>query len=256
MVMDREERRRKIMERGSDRLALITGQLHNLDYPSSPSSSSASSSSSSASHNRTYSESNFKPQTQSQHHLIQESPSLKYHFKEEVKERSEEPKRSSVLHKPLQSEPTKPEEATRSSVKSQNQRPRSNFSSKKLNASIISSERSRSLSSLAIAAFVILLPRLNIISSGSILALRPLWLLILTDCAIVMSHLTMEASRGGFSHEIGEEEEEEGKGKSGENWSDAEKLLERGVVVYQALRAMFIDCSLYMVIVICGDSLL
>ncbi|XP_010479744.1 PREDICTED: uncharacterized protein LOC104758557 [Camelina sativa] len=248
MVMDREERRRKIMERGSDRLALITGQIHNFD-PSSPSSSS----SSSASHNRTYSESSFMPQTQSAHHLMQESPSLKYHFKEEVRERSEEPKlSSSVLSKPLKSEPiAKPEEATRS-VKSQNKRPRSFFSSKKLNASIISSERTRSLSSLAIAAFVILLPRLNIISSGSVLTLRPLWLLILTDCAIVMSHLTVEASGEGLGHEM----EDEGKGKDGENWSDAEKLLERGVVVYQALRGMFIDCSLYMVIVICGDSLL
>ena len=75
MVMDREERRRRIMERGSDRLALITGQLHNVD-PSSPSFSS----SSSTSHQRTYSES-FMPQTQSEHRQIQESPSLKYQFK-------------------------------------------------------------------------------------------------------------------------------------------------------------------------------
>jgi hypothetical protein len=242
MVMDREERRRRIMERGSDRLALITGQLHNLD-PSSPSSSS----SSSASHNRTYSES-FMPQTKSDHHQILESPSLKYQFKEEVKARSEEPKLSTVLHKPLKIEPTKQEEATRSQ-KSQNQRPICFFSSKKLNASIISSERTRSLSSLTIAAFVVLLPRLNITSSNTILALRPLWLLILTDCAIVMSHLTTEASGGGLSHEM----EEDGKGRdgnNGENWSDAERLLERGVVVYQALRGMFIDCSLYMVVVV------
>lgn len=63
------------MERGSDRLALITGQLHNVD-PSSPSFSS----SSSTSHQRTYSES-FMPQTQSEHRQIQESPSLKYQFK-------------------------------------------------------------------------------------------------------------------------------------------------------------------------------
>lgn len=172
---------------------------------------------------------------------------------EEVKAK-EEPKLSTLLHKPIKSsEPTKPEEAR--SVKSQSQRPRSFFSSKKLNASIISSEKTRSLSSLTIAAFVVLLPRLNILSSDTILALRPLWLLILTDCAIVMSHLTMEASGGGLSHEM----EDEGKGKdgnNGENWSDAEKLLERGVVVYQALRGMFIDCSLYMVVVICGVSLL
>ncbi|CAL9218663.1 unnamed protein product [Arabidopsis halleri] len=244
MVMDREERRRRIMERGSDRLALITGQLHNLD-PSSPSSSS---SSSSVSHNRTYSES-FMPRTQSDHHPIQESPSLKYQFKEEVNARSEEPKLSTVLHKPLKSEPTKPEEATRS-VKSQNQRPKSFFSSKKLNASIISSERTRSLSSLTIAAFVVLFPRLNIISSDTILALRPLWLLILTDCAIVMSHLTMETSGGGLSHEMEDEGKMSKDGNNGENWSDAEKLLERGVVVYQALRGMFIDCSLYMVVVV------
>lgn len=165
---------------------------------------------------------------------------------EEVKAR-EEPKASTVLHKPLKNEPPKPEETR--SVKTQSQRPRSSFSSKKLNASIISTERTRSLSSLTIAAFVVLLPRLNIISSYTILALRPLWLLLLTNCAIVMSHLTMEASGGGLSHEI----EEEGKvkdGNNGENWSDAERLLERGVVVYQALRGMLIDCSLYMVVVV------
>ncbi|CAH2036487.1 unnamed protein product [Thlaspi arvense] len=247
MVMDREERRRRIMERGSDRLALITGQIHNFD-PSSPSSSS----SSSAFHQRTYSES-LMPQTQSDRHLIQESPSLKYQFKGEVKAR-EEPKLSTVLHKPLKTETAIPEEAR--SVKSQSQRPRSFFSSKKVNASIISSERSRILSSLTIAAFVVLLPRLNIIRSETILALRPLWLLLLTDCAIVMSHLTMEASGGGLSHEMEEEGTGTKDGNKGENWSDAEKLLERGVVVYQALRGMFIDCSLYMVVVICGVCLI
>ncbi|KAJ0250417.1 Uncharacterized protein HA466_0137530 [Hirschfeldia incana] len=244
MVMDREERRKRIMERGSDRLALITGQVHNFDL-SSPSSSS----SSSASHQRTFSES-FMPQTHADRHLIQESPSLKYHFKEEVKA-SEEPKLLTILHKPIKSEPTKPEVR---SVKSQSQRPRSFFGSKKLNASIISSERSRSLISLIIAAFVILLPRLNIIGSDTVLTLRPLWLLLLTDCAIVMSHLTMEASGGGSSHGMGEEVKSK-DGNGGENWSDAEKLLERGVVLYQALRGMFIDCSFYMVVVICGACL-
>ncbi|KAJ4896692.1 Uncharacterized protein Rs2_23486 [Raphanus sativus] len=243
MVMDREERRKRIMERGSDRLALITGQVHNFD-PSSPSSSS----SSSDSHQRTFSES-FMPQAQSRH-LIQESPSLKYHFKEEVKAR-EEPKLSTIVHKPIKSEPTEPEEAR--SVKSQ--RPRSSFSSKKLNASIISSERSRSLSSLTIAAFVILLPGFNIIRSDTILTMKPLWLLLLTDCAIVVSHLTMEVSGGGSSHEIEEEEVKSKNGNNGEKWSDAEKLLERGVVLYRALRGMLIDCSLYMVVVICGAYL-
>lgn len=35
--MDREERRRRIVERGSDRLALITGSIQSLDSPLTPS---------------------------------------------------------------------------------------------------------------------------------------------------------------------------------------------------------------------------
>ncbi|CAN8321556.1 unnamed protein product [Cochlearia groenlandica] len=245
MVMDREERRRKIMERGTDRLALITGQLHNFD-PSSPSSSS----SSSTSHTRTYSESFMPAQTQNnRRHLIQESPSLKYQFKEEVKteEEEEEPKLSTILHNTSRNELTKQEEPKPIKSQSKSQRPRSILSSKKLNASIITSERTRSLTSLTIATLVVLLPRLNIMRSETILALRPLWLLLITNCAIVMSHLiNMDASYGDGNDEI------EGKdGNNGKNWSDAEKLLERGVVVYQAFRGMFIDVSLYLVIVVC-----
>lgn len=92
---------------------------------------------------------------------------------EEVKPRKE-PKLSTTLHKPIKGEQTKPEEA--GSVKTQIQQTRSVFSS--LNASIISSERSRRHYSLTIDVFVILLPILNIIRSGTI-SLRPPWLLLL-----------------------------------------------------------------------------
>ncbi len=39
-----------------------------------------------------------------------------------------------------------------------------------------------------------------------------------------------------------------------QNWDGAVKVLERGLVAYQSVRAVFIDCSIYMVVVICGLS--
>ncbi|XP_010535264.1 PREDICTED: uncharacterized protein LOC104810618 [Tarenaya hassleriana] len=242
MGVDREERRRRIMERGSDRLAMITGQLHNLD-PSSPSSSSW------ASHQRAYSES-FMPQMSSDDHLTPEILAPSYQIQEEKTAR-EEAKLSSS--RPFPRKPAKPAEPTRPETR---QRPRTGFfSSKKLNSSIINSERTRSLSSLIIASLVVLLPRLRIVSSDSISAMRPLYVLLLTDCAIVLNHLLMEGSKGS-GRETGEGGEDGSGSGGGETWEGAEKLLERSLVVYQAFRGVFIDCSLYMVVVICGLSIL
>jgi hypothetical protein len=44
--------------------------------------------------------------------------------------------------------------------------------------------------------------------------------------------------------------------EDGDNWVGAVKLLERGLTVYQAVRGIFIDCSVYLVVVICALSLL
>ena len=120
------------------------------------------------------------------------------------------------------------------------------FSSRELNACIIASETTRALSSLIIALLVVFFHMI----SESIAATRPLYILLLTDVTIVLNRLYREKAR---LLEETEGVEEHGDGQS---WGDAVRLLERGLVAYQAIRGIFIDCSIYIVVVVCGISLM
>ncbi|XP_061359542.1 uncharacterized protein LOC133303629 [Gastrolobium bilobum] len=120
------------------------------------------------------------------------------------------------------------------------------FSSRELNSSIIASETIRALSSLVIALLVVFFYAI----SESIVASRPLYLVLLTDITIVLARLYREKARV-LKETEGERVEAHGDGHS---WGDAVKLLERGLVAYQAIRGVFIDCSIYLVVVVCGTS--
>ncbi|KAK7255344.1 hypothetical protein RIF29_28752 [Crotalaria pallida] len=122
------------------------------------------------------------------------------------------------------------------------------FSSRELNLCILASETTRALSSLIIALLVVFFYMI----SESIVATRPPYIVLLTDITIVLAHL----------HRIKAKVSEEAEGESVEahgdehNWGDAVKLMERGLVAYQAIRGIFIDCSIYIVVVVCGISLM
>lgn len=120
------------------------------------------------------------------------------------------------------------------------------FSSRALNSCILASECTRALSSLIIALLVVFYYMI----SRSVLASRPLYILLLTDVTIVLARL--------LGRKVIVLEETEGESvkapRDGHNWGDAVKLLERGLVAYQAIRGVFIDCSIYLVIVVCGTS--
>ncbi|XVE88916.1 hypothetical protein DITRI_Ditri19aG0107300 [Diplodiscus trichospermus] len=138
------------------------------------------------------------------------------------------------------------------------QRNQSNFfSSKRVNSCIIASERTRSFCALLIALFVLLshidspLLGMNIVRSESIVASRPLFMIFLTDLTVVLGRLFLD--KKGDSEE--DEEEKTGIQNNKRNWEGAVKLLERGLVVYQTIRGLFIDFSIYAVVVICGLSL-
>lgn len=132
------------------------------------------------------------------------------------------------------------------------------FTSRGINSCIIASERTRLISALIIAFLVVLsyvdypLFGRNIVKSGSVVASRPLYILLLTDLTIVLARLYLE--KGRDSDEA--DEERVVPREDGHNWGTAEKILERGLVVYQIFRAIFIDCSVYAVVLICGLSLL
>lgn len=131
------------------------------------------------------------------------------------------------------------------------------FSSKRINSCIIASERTRASCSLIIACLVLIsyidypIFGTNLVSSESIIASRPLYIVLLTDITIVFARLYRQ--RGESSEEV--QEESMVSQEDGHNWVAAVKLLERGLVVYQSIRGIFIDCSVYLVVVICGLSL-
>ncbi|KAK8574705.1 hypothetical protein V6N12_062392 [Hibiscus sabdariffa] len=133
------------------------------------------------------------------------------------------------------------------------------FSSKLLNSCIIASERPRSFCALVIA-FCVLLSHFNFpllgISIGtadSNVASKPLYIILLTDFAIVLSRLFLH--KKGVSGDA-EEEKPAASQDNKENWDATVMLLERGLVAYQTIRALFTDFSIYAVVVICGTSLL
>ncbi|KAL2932508.1 Phosphopentomutase [Bienertia sinuspersici] len=128
------------------------------------------------------------------------------------------------------------------------------FSAKELSSSIIASENTRVTFSISIALLVVLsyidypIFGVNIVNSKSIIALRPLYMVFMTEIVVLIAYLVLERQRR-LEHETGVS-----KG-GGVNWDRAERLLEGGVVVHQTIRAVFIDFSVYVVTVICFLSL-
>ncbi|KAK3028330.1 hypothetical protein RJ639_037792 [Escallonia herrerae] len=130
------------------------------------------------------------------------------------------------------------------------------FSLKEINSCIMASENTRAFCSVMIAVLAVLshisLPR-TIVKSRSIIASRPLYVLLLTDVTIVIARLALEKRRG-FEKADGEEQKD--AQEDAHNWAGAVKVLEMGLVLHQTIRAIFIDCSFYLAIVICGLSLI
>lgn len=121
------------------------------------------------------------------------------------------------------------------------------FSSREINSSIIASETLRASCALVISVLVVLCYMI----SEKIASVRPLFIVLLTDITIVLARVYLEKIRAS----------EEGEGQAevnhdhGHDWNGV-KLLERGLVAYQAMRGLFIDCCVYSVVVVSCVSLM
>lgn len=255
------ERRRKIVERGSDRLALITGRIQNLQ-PSSPSSP--------LDQHDFFAPDQITPRSYLSHQS-NASDSSTYHRRQASLEApkgsntfdvggSIDPNR--VLYKSESARETitapsfqaKPE--IQKISKGPTQKPIRNeaarlFSSRRLNYCIVASERIRSICAFVIALLVVLsfMLGLNMVHSGSGIFSRPLYILVLTDITIVLARIYAD-KQGDFE----EAEEEKAVQNDADNWTGAVKLMERGLVLYQTIRALFIDFSIYSVVVVSALS--
>ncbi|KAJ8763874.1 hypothetical protein K2173_003656 [Erythroxylum novogranatense] len=259
----REERRRRIMERGSDRIALITGQIRTLDASSPPPSSTHS-------HDQTTTEfypskndrslkSGIADDDDSGSKLVKDNgDNLDNVNQIETHSSSNVTNANTISDSPV-SNMMKNIQASSSSEA--HNRHKKIFCSKHINSCIIASEKTRATCSLTLALIVLVsylddsLLGINILSSESMIVSRPIYILLLTDATIVVGRMFVErasnASKGDVPDDGGMLKKEDPN-----NWTDAVKLLERGLVVYQAARGIFIDCSIYLVVVICGLSLI
>ncbi|KAK9098899.1 hypothetical protein Syun_025944 [Stephania yunnanensis] len=253
----REARRKKILERGSDRLALISGQI-----PSLPSSSS----SNPQLHVSSYGEKNTFGMLSSKQEIFNES--AEYVECTSLEGEADDNK----IEKPAHNTNSKVQPSSSSSVvphslkTSVNSEPHQPVEPKfhltkflsvdKVSSSISASENIRVLCSVCLA-FLVILSHLRFPLLGSriikgIVASRPLYLLLLTDISIIFAPLFLKQSG------CQKPQEELKKIPAEERNSHAEaigKALEVALVLYKIFTAAFLDCSIYVVAVICGFSL-
>ncbi|GAV72687.1 hypothetical protein CFOL_v3_16175 [Cephalotus follicularis] len=273
----RDERRRRIVERGTDRLALITGRISNL--PPSPSSTVSS-------HDHQIQQTTISDQIngvaagleavddasasallkEESTNVVSRGCASEIGYQVEPQAQHSETIREAIQAPFVDMPKIQPSPRTSIIPKESNdehpltipcRHQPTFFSSKRLNSCIIASEGTRSFCALMIALLVVLsyvdypLFGVNIVRSEGIMASRPVYIILLTDVTIVLTQMYLETRRGS---EVAEEEKSVHRG-DGEIWGGAIKVLERGLVVYQAIRGVFIDCSVYAVVVVCGLSL-
>ncbi|KAH7866589.1 hypothetical protein Vadar_022359 [Vaccinium darrowii] len=253
-------RRQRIAERGSDRMALITGRIQTLPPP--PNSPSSSLSSTKHLHTQSSPALLFQDQTfpqppltsSDQIHVVNKSEEDDGSGTSAKHDLSNKLSRGNAFNFRGKGEPqlSKCETnigATQApEVEAKNEEQPLHVTPKAPKTSV---EIIRVFCAVIIALLVVLsninLPR-NIVKSRSTIASQPLYILLLTDVTIVVVRL-LEKRRSFDKAEEGEKREIHG------NWMGAFKILEIGLVFYQIIRALFIDCSFYMVVVICGLSL-
>ncbi|CAN0858581.1 hypothetical protein LINGRAHAP2_LOCUS7336 [Linum grandiflorum] len=253
------ERRRRIMERGSDRLALITGQLKNLERTSSlPSAAPPSLSFNDRSEihlDGPAAAAEVTPRKQftvpPQQVPKAESNHTRSVTASDITTKPQAPPKSGPppTHKP-------PPSSTSTSTSCKTKQPTTFFSSRRLNACIIASEMPRAKCSTVIAVMVLLFhfagPLFGIHGGCCWEKYKPVYLILVTSVTVVL--VRMVQGKGMVVEDTGKQDKA-AENAEDKNWRDAFMVLERGLTAYQAIRAMFIDCSIYLVVVISGLSL-
>ncbi|CAE6163576.1 unnamed protein product [Arabidopsis arenosa] len=265
----REARRRKILERGSDRLAFITGQINGAPPPPPPSDSTSSLSQSHlqsspdtipprdqilkaqeiafTSHQENISDTAMLDNAD---HIIHQSRAellQPQRHTETLSAASASYPRDTTIHPSL----------TTSSVQnpsvvdlgaSQAFIPVVSFvnaiTPKHIGAAIDASEYARMFTALAIA-LVVILSHLGFSSLGNIVSFRPVFLLLLTDATIVLGRVLL-SHHGDSSSASGTVMSEQGM------MDQVGNALEMVMMMKKIMDALLMDFSLYAVILICG----
>ncbi|XP_072979103.1 uncharacterized protein [Typha angustifolia] len=124
-----------------------------------------------------------------------------------------------------------------------------NFSSKQISRAISASENIRLLSAITIAFLVVLLNNYSVggVTAKGIIGSRPLFVLLLTDATIILGMLML-------TKRIQKRDDKKVQMKKSEiDLADTiGKSLEAGLLILKVMRAVLMDCSICAVIMICG----
>ncbi|KAJ0091660.1 hypothetical protein Patl1_12857 [Pistacia atlantica] len=128
------------------------------------------------------------------------------------------------------------------------------FTPSQISSAISATEHIRLFCSVAVALLVVLsyvgFPLLGSNIIKSIISFRPLYLVLLTNLTIVLSRLLFD-NHGGLRRAIRGENNIPSTDAYG--WAEqASKALEVGLLAQKVINAIFMDCSVYSIIVICG----
>ncbi|KAL0798167.1 hypothetical protein Bca101_053341 [Brassica carinata] len=262
----REARRRKILERGSDRLAFITGQINGVPPPPSSDPTSLT-----QSHLRT---SDSSPETIPPRDQIPTDRETAFtSHQENISEASMLSNMDRIIHQSradsLKYTKTLAEAASASDPRETRVQSSPATSSvvdlgasqaftplvgivntitpKHVGAAVDASEYARMFSSLLIALLVVL-SHLGFSSLGSIVSFRPVFLLLLTDATIVLGRVLL--SHHGDSSSLSRRENSV---MNGQGIADqVGNALEIVMMMKKIMNAVSMDFSLYAVFLICG----
>ncbi|PWA89331.1 hypothetical protein CTI12_AA112270 [Artemisia annua] len=239
-------RRRRIAEKSAERLALITGRTPSISSSSSPVPPPISDENTDSSLKNDTPLSN---ETAARDVASDEQPIL-----QNCETKSEASAETSLEPRNIQSFlDTLTEQNPSISTSNRSQNPRSQtrfhqtFSPKRLRPAIKASENTRTYCSVVMALLVLLsYAGFPILGSGfikNIILFRPLFLLLVTNITIVVAPLLLEKVK-----------QIERRGSSTGDANNIGTVLEWGMLMKTGSSALFMDCSIYSVVVVCGMS--
>ncbi|KAM1200604.1 hypothetical protein ACFX2I_016864 [Malus domestica] len=286
----REARRRKIMERGSDRLALITGRIQTLppssSFSSSPPPDPATHSEDTALPSRPSISPDQIPRTHVPDQIPVFTPEIEEMWSAPSTVQNESPTSQTETHVPGQipvftpeieerrsssstvqdeSPPSTVQNESRPSTVQNESRPSSLsfekprlFTASRISGAIEVSERIRIYISMAIAVLVVFshlgFPLLGSKLVKTLMGFRPLYLVLVTNVTLVLARIF---DSGQQRHHRVPAGIGEGQTMSGSEYEWAERLgkaLGIGLLGKKVLDALFMDCAVYAIIVVCGLS--
>ncbi|CAJ2655023.1 unnamed protein product [Trifolium pratense] len=244
-----QRRRRRILQQGSDRLAFIKGQIQTLPSPDNLPHAEEEENSNSILQNHVASDRSIT-QTPTE---IEPSSEIQRGESEISTIPSSEIEPENVHVQPQSLSPTLPDSSNEiSGQQPHDEEPRSfNFIIPSDVSNAIDASRVTRLCCSIIVALLVVASYLGFSLINTVISFRPLYLVLLTNSTFVVAKIITGKQRGSDERS----RRRQSSADSSDQWNQLAKTLEIGMVVKSVVDAVFIDCAVYAIVLICSLSL-